>query len=262
MRVADYYDSYRYKIIIEYLGTAFAGWQKQSGAISIQQVLEDSIYKFSGSKVIVHGAGRTDSGVHALGQVGHFDLAKSICPHKVMQAINHFVRPYNIGVIDCSLVDNDFHARFSAIERHYMYRIINRSSELVMDLNRAWWIKYPLNVEAMSQSALHLIGNHDFSSFRAKFCQAKSPIKTLSKLLITKKNEEIRFYFSAPSFLHNMVRNIVGSLVLVGRNIWQVDDIKKVLESKKREVAGVKAPACGLYFLKVDYQNGYSNGRL
>ncbi|MCC8372445.1 MAG: tRNA pseudouridine(38-40) synthase TruA [Rickettsia endosymbiont of Pseudomimeciton antennatum] len=246
-------DFYRYKIIIEYLGTVFVGWQKQSGAISIQQTLEDGIYKFTGEKVAVHGAGRTDAGVHALGQVAHFDLVKYMDPYKVMQAINYFVRSYNIAVVDCILVDKDFHARFSALERHYVYKIINRPSQVIIDLNRAWWIKQPLDVEAMRCGASYLVGHHDFSSFRGKFCQAKSPIKTLSELIITQENEKIKIYFSARSFLHNMVRNIVGSLVLVGRNIWKENDIQKVLDAKKREIAGAKAPACGLYFLRVDY---------
>ncbi|WP_375359038.1 tRNA pseudouridine(38-40) synthase TruA [Candidatus Tisiphia endosymbiont of Neophilaenus lineatus] len=246
-------DFYRYKITIEYLGTAFVGWQRQCNAISIQQILEDGIYKFTGEKVMVHGAGRTDSGVHALGQVAHFDLVKYMQPYKVIQAINYFVRSYHIGVVDCILVDGDFHARFSAVERHYVYRIINRPSQVIIDLNRAWWIKQPLDIEAMKYGAFYLIGNHDFSSFRGKYCQAKSPIKTLSKLVIIQENNDIKIYVSARSFLHHMVRNIVGSLVLVGRNIWQAGDIQKALDAKKREAAGIKAPACGLYFLRVDY---------
>ncbi|MCC8417727.1 MAG: tRNA pseudouridine(38-40) synthase TruA [Rickettsia endosymbiont of Bryobia graminum] len=246
-------NTHRYKITVEYLGTDFAGWQRQDNIMSIQQMLEEAVYKFSNEKVIVHGAGRTDSGVHAIGQIAHFDLQKTMTPYKVMQAINHFVRSHNIGITECEIVDNDFHARFSAKERQYIYRIISRSGQIIIDHNRAWWIRQPLNIEAMREGASYLIGNHDFSSFRSKDCQAKSPIKTLSKLIITKENEEIRLYFSAPSFLHNMVRNIVGSLVLVGRNIWEQEEIKKVLEARKREAAAVKAPSCGLYFLKVDY---------
>ncbi len=244
-------DFYRYKITIEYLGTAFIGWQKQSNAISIQQTLEDSIYKFTNETVTVYGAGRTDAGVHALGQVAHFDLVKHMQPYKVMQAINYFVRSYNIGVIDCVIVKKDFHARFSALERHYVYKIINRPSQVIMDLNRAWWIRQLLDVEAMRRGASYLIGKHDFSSFRAKCCQAKSPIKTLSKVEITQKHEEIKIYFSAQSFLHHMVRNIVGVLVLVGRSVWNEGNIRKSLDAKER--AGIKAPAYGLYFLKVDY---------
>lgn len=246
-------DYYRYKITIEYLGTGLAGWQRQDDVLSIQQRLEEAIYQFSREKVTVVAAGRTDAGVHALAQVAHFDLIKYLDPYKVLEAINHFLRPYTIGVIDCSLANNDFHARFSAIARHYMYRVINRPTSLVIDLNRAWWIRQPLDVDAMRLGAINLIGHHDFTSFRGKYCQAKSAVKTLSKIEITQENKEIRFYLSAPSFLHNMVRNIVGSLVLVGRGVWQEKNIKNALEAKCRTAVGVKAPAHGLYFLKADY---------
>ncbi len=245
--------SYRYKITIEYLGTGFAGWQRQANVMSIQQILEEGVYKCTGEKVIIHAAGRTDAGVHAIGQVAHFDLSKLMPAYKVMQAINHFVRTSNVGVTSCSLVNEDFHARFSALGRHYVYRIINRLGEVVIDRNRAWWIKQRLDIIAMQKGGQYLLGNHDFSTFRSRDCQANSPIKTLSQLIITQEREEISLYFSAPSFLHNMVRNIVGSLVLVGRNIWHETDIKKALEAKRREEGGIKAPACGLYFLKVDY---------
>lgn len=244
---------YRYKITVEYLGTGFAGWQRQANVMSIQQILEDGVYQFTGEKILIHAAGRTDAGVHAIGQVAHFDLSKLMPTYKVVQAINHFVRVYNVGVTSCELVNEDFHARFSALKRHYVYRIINRSGPLIIDQNRAWWIKQPLDISSMQKGAAYLIGHHDFSTFRSKDCQATSPIKTLSQLIITQENQEIRLYFSAPSFLHNMVRNIVGSLVLVGRNIWNDTNIQKALEAKRREEAGVKAPPSGLYFLKVDY---------
>ncbi|WP_341790054.1 tRNA pseudouridine(38-40) synthase TruA [Rickettsia endosymbiont of Polydrusus tereticollis] len=245
--------SYRYKISVEYLGTGLAGWQRQLNAMSVQQILEEAIYKFSGEQVTVWGSGRTDAGVHALGQVAHFDISKYIVPHKIVTAINHFVLPYVVGIRECTLVDDNFHARFSAVARHYMYKIVNRPYRLVIDFNRAWWVSENLNVEAMKDAALHLLGNHDFTSFRATACQSKSAIKTLSKIEIIQENEEIKFYFSAPSFLHHMVRNIVGSLVLVGRNIWQTPEIKTVLEAKDRKAAGPTAPACGLYFIGVDY---------
>ncbi len=247
-------ETYRYRVTVEYLGTAFVGWQKQAAAASVQQILEDGIYEFSGERVTVYGAGRTDAGVHALGQVAHFDLVKYRDPYKVMYAINHFIRAYDVGIIDCALVEENFHARFSAKARHYIYRIINRPGQVVIDYNRAWWIRRPLDIEEMNKGAAYLIGHHDFSSFRSKFCQAQSPVKTLTKLIITQKDEEVRFYFAAPSFLHNMVRNIVGSLVLVGHHTWAAENIKRVLEDKKRESAGVKAPACGLYLLQVDYE--------
>jgi len=244
---------YRYKITIEYLGTNLAGWQRQSGVMSVQQILEEAIYKFSGEQVTLFGSGRTDAGVHAIAQIAHFDISKYLEPYKIIRAINYFVRAYTVVVCDCELVDGNFHARFSATARHYVYRILNRPYHSVINLDRVWWISLPLDLPAMQKSSSYLLGKHDFTSFRAGSCQSKSPIKTLTKLDIIKENEEIKLYFSAPSFLHHMVRNIVGSLVLVGKNVWQAEYVKEVLEAKDRKAAGSTAPACGLYFLKVDY---------
>lgn len=244
---------YRYKIILEYLGTGFAGWQRQNNVMSVQGLIEEAIYQFSAEKVNAFCSGRTDAGVHALGQVAHFDLSKYYEPHRVMYSINYFMRPNSVGVVDCSIVDNEFHARFSAKYRHYMYRIINRPSNLVVDFNRAWWIKNQLDLDSMQSGAEYLIGHHDFTSFRASECQAKSAMKTLTSLVIKQESDEIRIYASAPSFLHHMVRNIVGSLTKVGLNEWKPSHMKEVLEAKNREAAGITAPACGLYFLKVDY---------
>jgi tRNA pseudouridine38-40 synthase len=247
-------NKYRYKIIIEYLGTGLSGWQRQSKSLSVQQILEEAIFKFSSERTVLYAAGRTDAGVHALGQVAHFELEQYYDTYRIMEAINYFVRPHKVGVINCILVDADFHARFSAIARHYIYRIINRVGSLVIDKDRAWLIKnLDINVKQMQESANYLIGNHDFTSFRSTSCQAKSPIKTLSQLRIEKEGEEVLFYLSAPSFLHHMVRNIVGSLILVGVNKWEPYDIKRALDAKCRTAAGVKAPAGGLYFAKVDY---------
>ncbi|WP_341792296.1 tRNA pseudouridine(38-40) synthase TruA [Rickettsia endosymbiont of Gonocerus acuteangulatus] len=244
---------YRYKITIEYLGTNLAGWQRQSGVISVQQILEEAIYKFSGEQVTLFASGRTDAGVHAIGQVAHLDLSKYFEPYKIIRAINYFVRPYKVGIVNCELAPNDFHARFSATARHYIYRILNRPYPSVIDYDRVWWISVPLDVSAMQKSGNYLLGKHNFTSFRASSCQSKSPIKTLTKLDIIKENEEIKLYFSAPSFLHHMVRNIVGSLVLVGKNIWQAEQMQQVLEAKDRKAAGPTSPACGLYFIKADY---------
>ncbi|MCC8377547.1 MAG: tRNA pseudouridine(38-40) synthase TruA [Rickettsia endosymbiont of Graphium doson] len=244
---------YRYKISVEYLGTNLAGWQRQSGVMSVQQILEEAIYKFSGEQVTLFGSGRTDAGVHAIGQIAHFDLSKYFEPYKIIRAINYFTRPYIVGVCNCELVDNNFHARFSAIARHYVYRILNRPYPSVIDFDRVWWISVPLDVSAMQKSGNYLLGKHNFTSFRASSCQSKSPIKTLTKLNIIKENEEIKLYFSAPSFLHHMVRNIVGSLVLVGKNIWQAEQMQQALEAADRKAAGPTAPACGLYFIKADY---------
>ncbi|HJD65230.1 MAG TPA: tRNA pseudouridine(38-40) synthase TruA [Rickettsia endosymbiont of Diachasma alloeum] len=244
---------YRYKITIEYLGTNLAGWQRQSEVISVQQILEEAIYKFSGEQVTLSASGRTDAGVHAIGQVAHLDLSKYFEPYKIIRAINYFVRPYKVSIVNCELAQNGFHARFSATARHYVYRILNRPYPSVIDLDRVWWISVPLDISAMQKSSLYLLGKHDFTSFRASSCQSKSPIKTLTKLDIIKEDEEIKLYFSAPSFLHHMVRNIVGSLVLVGKNIWQAEQMQQVLEAANRKAAGPTAPACGLYFIKSDY---------
>lgn len=244
---------YRYKITIEYIGTNLSGWQRQSEAISVQQILEEAIYKFSGERVTLYGSGRTDAGVHAIAQIAHFNISKYIEPYKIINAINYFVRPYTVGVYDCELVDDNFHARFSATARHYIYRILNRPYPSVINFDRVWWVSLPLDISAMRESSKYLLGKHDFTSFRAISCQSKSPIKTLTKLDIIEDSEEIKLYFSAPSFLHHMVRNIVGSLVLVGKNVWQPEHIQEVLEKKDRKLAGPTAPASGLYFLKIDY---------
>ncbi|XVN41123.1 MAG: tRNA pseudouridine(38-40) synthase TruA [Rickettsia endosymbiont of Argas persicus] len=244
---------YRYKITIEYLGTNLSGWQRQSGVMSVQQILEEAIYKFSGEQATLFASGRTDAGVHAIAQIAHFDLSKYLEPYKIIRAVNYFVRPHLVGIVNCELVSKNFHARFSATARHYIYRILNRPNPSVINHNRVWWISILLNVAAMQESGKYLLGKHDFTSFRASSCQSKSPIKTLTKLDIIKEDEEIKLHFSAPSFLHHMVRNIVGSLVLVGKNVWQTEQIKEVLEAKDRKAAGPTAPACGLYFMKTDY---------
>lgn len=243
----------RYKITIEYFGTNLGGWQKQAHSPSVQELIETSIYKFSNEEVTLHAAGRTDAGVHAFGQVAHFDLVKSPLAFTVMQAVNNYLRPYLIVITSCEVVHEDFHARFSAKKRHYLYRIGNRGSEIAIERGRIWNIYRPLDLEAMQKGAGYLIGNHDFTSFRATGCQSKSPIKTLDKLEINKVGDEIHFNLTAASFLHHMVRNIVGTLSLVGQGKWRPNDIKIALSKLKREAAGPTAPACGLYFVKVDY---------
>ena len=243
----------RYKIIIEYIGTNFNGWQRQDNGLSVQQIIEEAIHKFTGQLVTVHSAGRTDSGVHAFGQVAHFDLMKSYNKVTVVGAINHFVKPHHIGVLECEIVDTTFHSRFSAKKRHYLYRIINRPTKLILDLNRAWWIKRYLDIDLMQEAANYLIGHHNFTSFRSSICQASSAMRTISNIQVSASHQEIKFFISAPSFLHHMVRNIVGTLVLVGMNKWKPVDVLNVLKAQNRAVAGITAPASGLYFLKVDY---------
>ena len=244
---------HRYKLIIEYFGPGFVGWQKQPDSVSVQGVMEDTVFAFTKQNPVIYAAGRTDSGVHARGQVVHFDLDERFDPHRLMRALNHFVRPHEISIISCEEVGEDFHARFSALKRYYEYIILNRSAYSVIDRDRVWHCHQNLDIEKMREGAKFLIGHHDFSSFRAKECQAHSPIKTLDKIEIVREGEYIKFYVSAKSFLHHMVRNIVGTLSMVGEGKFQPEDVQRILDAKDRAVAGVTAPAEGLYFMRVDY---------
>lgn len=243
----------RYKIIIEYDGTGFVGWQRQQNDLSIQQAIEESIEKFSGEKITIHAAGRTDAGVHALGQVAHFDLSKSYTTKEIQGAINHFLKPNKVMILTCEEVDEAFHARFSAVKRYYRYEIFNRNTASIFETGRSWHIREKLNIEKMQLGAHYLIGQHDFTSFRTIHCQAYSPIKTLDEILISKQKDKIIILLKAKSFLHHMVRNIVGTLVNVGIEKLQPEDILRILEAKDRKYAAQTAPACGLYFVQVDY---------
>jgi tRNA pseudouridine38-40 synthase len=244
---------FKYKLIIEYYGPGFAGWQRQDNAISVQQVIEDALSSLSREPVAVYAAGRTDAGVHARGQVAHFHFGPIKKYHTFLRAINYFVMPHPISVLSCELVDETFHARFSAKKRHYKYVILNRPSSSVIDYKRSWHIHQKLDVDAMQKAANFLLGKHDFSSFRAGECQALSPIKTLDKIEIVKEEVSLVFHISAQSFLHHMVRNIVGTLKMVGEGKLQPRDMKDILLAKSRAEAGPTAPAYGLYFMQVDY---------
>lgn len=243
----------RYKITIEYDGGNMSGWQRQAHCPSVQQFIEEAIEKFSRQKVLVHAAGRTDAGVHATGQVAHFDLDKAYTAKEVQGAINYFLRPNKIVIVGSEIVDDNFHARFSAKKRYYKYVVLNRNAPTVLDLNRAWYIREKLNLENMLLAANYLIGKHDFTSFRAVHCQAQSPIKTIDAIDILCNEDNVIFKFKANSYLHHMIRNIVGSVIQVGLNKWKPEYIKEVLEAKDRRKAGLAAPAHGLYFIKVDY---------
>jgi len=243
----------RYKLTIEYLGAGYCGWQRQPEHLSLQQIIEDAILSFSKERVILSVAGRTDAGVNAYGQVIHFDLEKRYYLKKLMYSINHFSRPHTIGVIDAEIVNLGFHARFSAKVRHYVYRILNRDSVNIINKGLQHWVRCNLDIKNMQKAADYLLGKHDFSSFRSSMCQSKSPIKTINKIEIIKYGDNIDIYISALSFLHHMVRNIVGNLLMVGKNHWQAEKIKTILNAKNRKVAGPMAPSEGLYFLKVDY---------
>ncbi|MFN7038918.1 MAG: tRNA pseudouridine(38-40) synthase TruA [Alphaproteobacteria bacterium] len=243
---------HRYKITIEYDGSNFAGWQKQINACSVQSNIEEAIYSFSKEQVTIYAAGRTDAGVHATGQVAHFELSRKWDTYIIERALNHFVKPH-ISIIKCEEVDNDFHARFSAKERWYKYIIINRNAHLALMQNRAWHLRDELDIELMQKAANFLLGKHDFTSFRTIMCQAKSPIRTINEIKIERVDEYINIYLKAPSFLHHMVRNIVGTLKFVGNGKWTPEYVEHILKACDRSIAGPTAPACGLYLTNVIY---------
>lgn len=241
----------KYKLIIEYDGTGFCGWQKQKDCYSIQQAIEDAIYKFCGETVEVYGSGRTDAGVHATAQVAHIELESNWGIDTIRKAINFHLGDNRISILSVEQVDEKFHARFSATKRTYLYRVINRMPRLALEKNRAWLVRPTLNIDIMKKEAAKLIGKYDFTSFRAAACQSKSPVKTLEKIEIVQEGQEVKFFFEAPSFLHHQVRNIVGTLILIGEG--KLDNITEILEAKDRRKAGPTAPAWGLYLTGVYY---------
>ena len=243
----------RYRLTIEYDGTAFVGWQRQANGPSIQEAIEDAIVRLSGEQATLAGAGRTDAGVHALGQVAHLDLGRDLEPEKLMRAINFHLRPRPIVVLSAELAAADFHARFSATARRYLYRIVNRPAPPTLDRGRAWHMPARLNARAMHRAAQTLIGRHDFTTFRAKACQAESPVKTLDELRVIRRGDEIRIEATARSFLHRQVRNMVGTLKLVGEGKWTEDDVASALAARDRAAGGPTAPADGLYLVEVLY---------
>ena len=243
----------RYKLTIEYDGGPFQGWQRQENGPSVQAALEAAIFKLSGETVTVTGAGRTDSGVHALGQVAHFDLEKAFLADKVRDALNHHLRPDPVAVLDAQEVAEEFHARFSAVARHYVYRIVCRRAPLVMDRGHAWHVMHDLDADAMHHAAQALVGHHDFTTFRAAECQAKSPVKSLDKLNVRRAAAEIVVEASARSFLHHQVRSMVGTLRLVGEGKWARRDVERALKTADRKECGPVAPPDGLYLVRVDY---------
>ncbi|MEM1371742.1 MAG: tRNA pseudouridine(38-40) synthase TruA [Pseudomonadota bacterium] len=243
----------RFRITVEYDGTPFVGWQMQASDPSIQQALVDAIAAFTGEFVSVRGAGRTDAGVHARGQVCHFDLTKDWSADKVREALNAHLRPAPIAVTHASTAPTEFDARFSATARHYRYVILNRRSPPALEANRVWWVPVPLDAVAMETAASVLVGHHDFTTFRAARCQAASPIKTLDQISVTRDHDHVVVTASARSFLHNQVRSMVGSLKLVGAGKWSRDDLAAALAAKDRRACGTVAPAAGLFLEKVDY---------
>jgi tRNA pseudouridine38-40 synthase len=244
----------RYKLTIEYDGRPFVGWQIQDNGLTVQGVLAEAVRAFCGEKVSVSGAGRTDAGVHALGQVAHVDLSRSWDEATVRDAINAHLRPHPVAIISAEQVDETFDARFSAIKRHYLYRIINRRADLTFERGRAWRIAKPLNSAAMHTAAQRFVGRHDFTTFRAAECQAKSPVKTLDQLDVHRIRDDIHIIAAARSFLHTQVRSMVGALALVGEGRWTGDDISLALYARNRAACAPVAPPDGLYLTSVDYE--------
>jgi tRNA pseudouridine38-40 synthase len=243
----------RYRLTIEYDGTPFAGWQVQAAGLTVQGTLTDAVEALSGERVLVQGAGRTDAGVHARGQVAHIDLAKDWDTDTVRDALNAHLRPHPIAVLSAERAADDFNARTSAVKRHYLYRIVNRRPDLTVDLGRAWRVARPLDVAAMHAAAQHLVGKHDFTTFRSTECQAKSPVKTLDRLDVQREQDTVLIAASARSFLHNQVRSMVGSLMLVGDGKWKPGDLERALAARDRAACGPVAPPDGLYLMRGDY---------
>lgn len=243
----------RFKLTLEYDGTPFVGWQRQPGLPSVQGMLEECFSDFLGEPMTVWGSGRTDAGVHAIGQVAHVDVKKPYTPFSIQGAINKRLRHLPITVLAVEEVSSDFHARFSAISRSYEYKILNQRAAPALDHNRMWWVMRTLSVEAMAEAATCLLGHHDFSSFRNSRCQASSPLKTLDELSVERKGNLILVKARARSFLHNQVRSMVGTLKRVGEGAWPPQKVTEILEARDRRCAGPTAPACGLYLTDVRF---------
>ena len=244
----------RYKLTIEYDGAPFVGWQRQANGLSVQEALEIAVSRFAGEQVVVHGAGRTDAGVHATGQVAHIDLARDWREDEIRDAMNFHLRPHPVAVLRAEAAADDFHARFSAVRRHYVYRILNRRAPAVLVRNHVWHIARPLDAQRMHEAAQRLLGKHDFSTFRASECQANSPVRTLERCDVVRTGELIEIHASARSFLHHQVRSMAGSLEHVGSGKWTPDDLAAALASKDRRRCGMVAPPTGLCFTQVDYE--------
>jgi len=243
----------RYKLTIEYDGTPFSGWQLQDTLPTVQGALEAAAKAIAGTEVRVHGAGRTDAGVHALGQVAHCDMAKNLSASRFRDAMNAHLRPHPIAVLSAEIVPDTFEARFSAVKRHYLYRIRNTRANLALDVGRVWRVPRKLDAAAMDEAAQRLVGKHDFTTFRDTECQAKSPEKTLDQLEVTREGDAIDIVTSARSFLHSQVRSMVGSLVWVGEGRWSANDLAAALAARDRAACGPVAPPQGLYLVKVEY---------
>ncbi len=243
----------RWRLTIEFDGTPFMGWQRQDHGPSVQQALEEAAERMTGENATFTAAGRTDAGVHALAMTAHVDLDKDVTPQRLREGLNALVRPQPVAVLDAAVAEGDWHARFSCVQRRYLYRILNRRAPPALEKMRAWHIAQRLDAEAMQEAAAHLVGRHDFTTFRAVHCQSDSPVKTLDVLRVTAVGEEIRVEAEARSFLHHQVRSMVGCLSLVGRGQWSPGDMKAALDAKDRAALGLNAPPHGLYFVEAVY---------
>jgi tRNA pseudouridine38-40 synthase len=243
----------RFRLTVEFDGRPFMGWQRQAHGPSVQQAIEEAILAVAGEAAIIHAAGRTDAGVHGLAMTAHADIAKPIAPFRLMEALNALLRPAPVAILDCTVVPNDWHARFSCIGRRYLYRIVNRRAPLTLDLGHAWRIAKDLDAGAMHEAAQVLTGQHDFTTFRSVHCQAQSPVKTLDRLDVRREGEEVLVEAAARSFLHHQVRSMVGCLAMVGQGQWRAEDLKAALDARDRAALGFNAPPDGLYFVAARY---------
>ncbi|MEO5708076.1 MAG: tRNA pseudouridine(38-40) synthase TruA [Alteraurantiacibacter sp.] len=243
----------RFALKLEYDGSPFMGLQRQVHGPTVQQAVEEAAFRVTGEAVRMHAAGRTDSGVHALGMVAHVDVAKVITPERLRDALNALVRPAPVAVLACRVVPDDWHARFSCIGRAYEYRITNRRAPLTLDKGRAWHIARPIDAEAMHEAAQALVGHHDFTTFRSAHCQSASPVKTLDVLDVSREGEQVIVRAAARSFLHHQVRSMVGTLALVGQGLWRVEQVGQALNACDRAALGLNAPPDGLYFVHASY---------
>ena len=243
----------RFRLTVEYDGRPFMGWQRQAHGPTVQQTIEQAVTLVTGEIATVHAAGRTDAGVHATGMVAHVDIEKSITPFRLMEALNARTRPHPVAILDCGVVPDDWHARFSCVGRRYRYRIAERRAPLALRAGQAWRLSPPLDAAAMHEAAQRLVGLHDFTTFRSAHCQSASPVKTLDRLDVTRIDGGIEVYAAARSFLHHQVRSMVGCLSLVGRGKWSADDLTAALDAKERDALGLNAPPDGLYFVEAVY---------
>ena len=243
----------RWRLTVEFDGGPFMGWQRQDHGPSVQETLEQALFRMTGEMVTLHAAGRTDAGVHGLAMTAHVDVVKQLTEHRLREGINALVRPHPVSVTEVERVADDWHARFSCIGRRYLYRVLNRRAPPALDQGKVWHVPVELDVEAMAEGAQHLVGLHDFTTFRSVACQSKSPVKTLDSLTVERFGEEIHIRAAARSFLHHQVRSMVGCLVLVGRGRWRPDDVRTALEAKDRQALGLNAPPEGLYFVEAIY---------